>query len=95
MAWQRARQYPHNDQMSVETPYEPDSMSSGDIHSGVPITVERLVWLELQETEGGSAGGQRKGVDQLIDPMCMCMSMCVRARVRVCMRMCMCMCMCM
>ena len=32
-----------SDQMSVEVPYAPDSMSSGDIQSGVPITVERLV----------------------------------------------------
>tara|TARA_B100000524_G_scaffold234878_2_gene125017 strand:+ start:2562 stop:2864 length:303 start_codon:yes stop_codon:yes gene_type:complete len=33
-----------NDQMSVGVPYAPDSMSSGDIHRGVPMTVERFVW---------------------------------------------------
>ena len=32
-----------NDHMSVGVPYEPDSMSSGDIHKGVPMTVERFV----------------------------------------------------
>ena len=32
-----------NDQMSVGVPYAPDSMSSGDIHRGVPMTVERFV----------------------------------------------------
>jgi len=37
-----------SDQMSVDLPYDPDSMSSGDIHSGVPMTVERFVWLEME-----------------------------------------------
>ena len=32
-----------SDQMSVDVPYAPDSMSSGDIHSGVPMTVDRFV----------------------------------------------------